>query len=1000
MRPPPAKENSEQPADRALAELAALGRETAAFLREQISRAPEPAVLTRYLLSYAERNGLPHDRQELQGLAILAGQSPFLGSLLLQNPAYLPWTLDKSSRGADGPTPEDLRQDLARFRFTLSTLSDAAILRRFKHREFLRIALRDYWGRADLADTTRDLSILADTLLGEAHRLALQDLVNRFGPPQYLDDQGRIAEATFAVLSLGKLGGEELNYSSDIDVIYLFSREGHTAGMQGDPDSVITNREFFTRLAEELTQQIGGISTEGQVFRVDLGLRPGGKDGELVHSFRAALAYYRTWAKTWERQALIKARHSAGDPELGRAFLEAVQETIYANEAAPFQALEIKEMKDRIDAELSRSGASEAHVKLGRGGLRELEFAVQALQLTRGGGDPWLREGNTLRALHRLADRGLVSFGEHASLSRAYLFLRTVEHRLQLERNRQVNAIPPSPESLLALARRMGYLEAPSETVAFMRDLEVHREAVRAFYDAVLGRAAQRSLVETAKDPFLDAIPAAELRALLREAGVDRAEETLRCLHRIRKLLSMERIRPNERRGMRRVSAAILREAAGGAEPERGFANLERFLQALLLDPGSSAFFFQRPEWIPPLMRLFGKSQYLSQILARRPEVLMEMGMVSEYLRGPDPARMASHLAPLLLEAGEIREAAGVLRRFHQVQILLIGIRDVHRQDSLDRVLETLSGLAEASLAASESAASRLTKEDESHKFRFCVLGLGRLGYHEMDYNSDLDLVFVADSEESPQGVMDSARRRAESLIHLLTAATREGSLYSVDLRLRPGGREGDLVQSRRRLLSYFRESAQTWEKMAFLKARPVAGDLSLGWEVVHAIEEEIFDAAAAETLASEAREMKERLESTVVQGGADELNLKLAPGGILDIHFLIEYLQIRHRLRGPSDRTTLRMLATLRSHGLIPDEDYPNLYSGYLFLRNLDHLARLLQDRTGDSLPSTPAGLGRLAREIGPPFSQAEEGSGDRLLERLREVRARVRESFLRLVR
>src|SRR5438093_10147805 len=479
MRPPPAKENSEQPADRALAELAALGRETAAFLREQISRAPEPAVLTRYLLSYAERNGLPHDRQELQGLAILAGQSPFLGSLLLQNPAYLPWTLDKSSRGADGPTPEDLRQALARFRFTLSTLSDAAILRRFKHREFLRIALRDYWGRADLADTTRDLSILADTLLEEAHRLALQNLLNRFGPPQYLDDQGRIAEATFAVLSLGKLGGEELNYSSDIDVIYLFSREGHTAGMRGDPDSVITNREFFTRLAEELTQQIGGISTEGQVFRVDLGLRPGGKDGELIHSLRAALAYYRTWAKTWEKQALIKARHSAGDPVLGRAFLGAVQETIYPNETAPFHALEIKEMKDRIDAELSRSGANEVDVKLGRGGLRELEFAVQALQLTRGGRDPWVREGNTLRALHRLADRGLVSFSEHASLSRAYRFLRTVEHRLQLERNRQVNALPTASESLLALSRRMGYLEAPSETVAFSRDLEQHRGTVK-----------------------------------------------------------------------------------------------------------------------------------------------------------------------------------------------------------------------------------------------------------------------------------------------------------------------------------------------------------------------------------------------------------------------------------------------------------------------------------------------------------------------------------------
>src|SRR3989442_391607 len=336
MGPPPAEENSEQPADRALADLTSLEPETAAFLREQVARPPEPAILARYLLRYAERNGLPNDRQQLQGLAILAGQSPFLGTLLLQNPIYPPWTRDKSGRDDHGPTPEDLRQDLARFRFTLSTLSDAAILRRFKHREFLRIALRDYWGRADLADTTRDLSILADTLLEEAHRLALQNLLNRFGPPQYLDDQGRIAEATFAVLSLGKLGGEELNYSSDIDVIYLFSREGHTAGMQGHTDSVITNREFFTRLAEELTQQIGGISTEGQVFRVDLGLRPGGKDGELIHSLRAALAYYRTWRKPWKNKPSSKPRTRPGNRRRGGASPGPGRETTSPTQHTPF----------------------------------------------------------------------------------------------------------------------------------------------------------------------------------------------------------------------------------------------------------------------------------------------------------------------------------------------------------------------------------------------------------------------------------------------------------------------------------------------------------------------------------------------------------------------------------------------------------------------------------------------------------------------------------------
>jgi [glutamine synthetase] adenylyltransferase / [glutamine synthetase]-adenylyl-L-tyrosine phosphorylase len=970
----------------------------AEFLQDEIARSPDPEGVTHALVRYAERNGLPTDRQQLLVLLTLSGQSPFLAELLLHHPAYLPWAASELAR-TEGRTAEDLRQDLARFRFTLSTLSDAAVLRRFKYREYLRIALLDLLGSSDLAETTHELSLLADVLVREACLLSHRELLERYGPPQYFDDQGRLCEATFAVLSFGKLGGEELNYSSDIDLVYLYSREGQTAGVRDAAASSISNKEFFTRLGEGINRRIAGVSPEGQVFRVDLDLRPGGKDGELVHSRRAFLAYYRTWARNWERQALLKARASAGDLELGTGVLQELQETIYPAAGASFAAMEIKEMKDRIDQQLSRTGRSELDIKLGTGGLRELEFGVQALQLTQGAREPWLHEGNTLRALHRLADKGFVSYGEHSGLSRAYDALRRVEHRLQLERNRQTDLLPSAPESLRILARRLGYLPGEQGTGAFLQEMDQHRALIRGFYDSVFRRLAQPALGQVERDLLLDPVPDGELRSFLASAGAPRPEEASRHLARIRRLFSSERIRPDERREMRRVSASILAEAVAAPEPERTFMNLERFLSSLLVEQEATRLLFQKVEWIPALIRLFGKSEALSQILARRPRILEDMENAPDFLREEPASGTLQRLNEILGKAESIREAAAALRKFRQKEILLIGLRDVHRQDSLSRTLRCLTDLAQTCLAAGESASSRFVAAAGLPKCRFTVLGLGRLGYQELDYNSDLDLVFVTEGAAAAEGSPESARRRAEILIHLLTAVTQEGSLYSVDLRLRPAGGEGELVQTRSGILDYFRERADTWEKLAFLKARPVAGDLAFGQEIVATLREEIFAEVDPGDLAREVKEMKARLEEAAGRESRG-IPLKLGSGGIMDIHFLIEFLQIRHRLAGPVERDTLRMLSFLYERGILPQEEYPRLYSGYLLLRSLDHAMRLLYDRPGDFIPPAAAVLSRLAGEVSlshAPSRDAPEGALGKLIE---ETRDSIRDSFQRLVR
>ena len=784
--------------------------EDADFLVDEMKRSPDPAGAAHALIRYIERNGPPPDRQQLLVILTLAGQSPFLADLLMQNPAYLPWAASELGR-AGSRSPEDLREDLARFRFTLSSVPDASVLRRFKYREYLRIALRDFLGKTDLAETTHELSLLADVLLQEAYLLTLRELRNRYGPPQYFDNQGRLCEAAFAVLSLGKLGGEELNYSSDIDLVYVYSRDGQTAGGNDPAFPVISNKEFFVHLGEGIHHRISGISDEGQVFRVDLGLRPGGKDGEIVHSRRSFLAYYRTWARNWERQALIKARYSAGDRELGEGVLGELRPGLFPAGGAPLAALEIKEMKDRIDEDLSRAGRAERDIKLGPGGIREMEFAVQALQISHGAREPWLREGNTLRALHRLADKGFVPYGEHFALSRAYGYLRRVEHRLQMERNRQTCVLPSTPDGLRILARRLGCLDENRETAVFLAELDQHRSVIRSFYDSVFGRLAQTSLDQVERDFLLDDVPDAELRSFLGSAGAPQPEEMTRHFARLRGLFSQDRIGPEGRREMRHVSASILAEAVAAPEPERAFMNLERFLSSLLVERQASRLLFEKVEWIPPLIRIFGKSEALSRILTSRPQILAEMERAPDFRRGFGGEQMASRLAALLEGTREIREAAAVMRRFQQLQVLLIGFRDVHRQDSLGRTLHSLTGLARACLTAGQAAASRFAGGAWEASGRFAVLGLGRLGYQELDYGSDLDLIFVADPPRAESGFLDAAQKRAEILIHLLTAVTQEGSLYSIDLRLRPAGGEGELVQTRPGILDYFREKAQTW---------------------------------------------------------------------------------------------------------------------------------------------------------------------------------------------
>jgi len=940
-------------------------------LTDQIARLPDPSAALRALQSYQAGTGRPPDPSHLFQFLALAGFSPYLATLALQDLPFLD-TLPPGG-GAHAPrTREDLDEELARFTHLNSGSGPSVILRRFKRRELLRIALADILGATDLPAVTRALSLLADVLVDRAVRMARVPLEARYGHPASRDDRGDLEEAAFAVIALGKLGGQELNYSSDIDLLYLYSRDGETSGTDASGTGSLSNKEFFTRLATEVTRLIAGPGPEGQVFRVDLGLRPGGRDGDITLSLAAAIAYYRNWSEGWERQALIKARPVAGDLEMGRRFVEGVEPLVYPAHRDPYLILEIGAMKDRIDAQLSSEGRSETDIKLGRGGIRELEFGVQALQLQHGGRDPWLRQSGTLLALHRLADKGFLGYEEYSDLSRAYGFLRALEHRLQLGHNRQTSTLPKDAGALRLVARQMGLHEqAPGrESEALIESLDRHRGVVRRFYDSVTGAVAQARLEEETDDFWLDRMDDETLRERLRRSGIAEPGTALRPVRLIRKLLQQTADEPGARRAVRKSGPTLLAAVARTANPRRALENLERLLSSLADEEGSLLHFVSHREILAPTIHLLGRSDFLAGILIRRPDILRTLEDRARVVRTPGTEDYLRALSPALGEKGDARSRAAALRRRHQEALATLAVRDINGQATLRDVQKSLSDLAEATL----EVALRLARQDPRgearplpRSLRLAALGLGRLGYREMDYDSDLDLVFVCDGGPGRGAGRSAARVWCERIVRILSSLSRDGQLYRVDLRLRPSGGEGELLTTMDGLADYFQRTAEVWEMQSFLKARPVAGDRALG-------------ARAAETVENLILERAERLGAVTLRAAVDDVrqqllretqrdarhSVKLGAGGTFDIHCIIQFLQLRHGLRNPPDKDAVRLLTRLHRLGTLSDATMQVLHEAYLYFSSVDHEMRLIHQRPLDRLPEDEARLAEIALAIG----------------------------------
>lgn len=888
----------------------------------------------------------------------LAAWSPLLATTLAEHPEYLRW-LSRERMETRVKTREELAESLSRFGLTHSQLDLQVQLARFRRRELVRIYLHDIRNISTLVEIMEELSHLADAVLERAVSVARQELDNRYGPPQRVDEKGRASTADVCIVALGKLGSRELNYSSDIDLLFLYSDDGTTSG-KGTRGEV-TNREYFVRLAEGVARMVGQQSGEGATYRVDLRLRPHGRDGALASSLEEAVRYYRETAQAWERQALIRSRAAAGSSQLFSLFVERVRDCVYTLNVTVADALrDVRLAKLKIDRHHAQDRRG-FNVKLGRGGIREIEFIAQALQLAFGGHDEWLRAPHTFISLGRLADRQLITEHERVDLSAAYEFLRTVEHRLQMEQGLQTHSLPDEPLRRALIARRMGF-SGKDALEEFNKALAMRTSHVRTTYDRIFGTSTDPDSTETIADSI-------QTHASVRAGLNEPPDAELARIH-AAAVVFAKSITPN----------LVTSDIVGLAQELKEFAtrslNPHRALKlisliALSLDKPNARVEVSRAG-LESLVRLCGTSEFFGEMIAGHPSLIASIA--SSDANMPDYRA----LFRVAVEREEsFRAELIALRRSWAEMLCGIGTLDASGAISMREANRRQTELAGASLDAGYLIARRELERrygDLDAEARFAALGIGRLGSSGMDYGSDLDVVLIYD-DEGPSIIpslepAEAWARLSELLVIALSSVTREGYLYRVDLRMRPDGKSGPTCLASRAFTTYLFERAVAWEWLAYVKLRAVAGEMTFGLEVennaraiVHSVAQGVDD----QILRTETRRIRDRLErERTKRRRGTGLDIKYGRGGMLDVYFATRYLQLRDNLpEGSEDRSTMSTLVHLHDSGSLREEDFVAMSEGYSMLRALDHSLRLIVGRSTRLPASEHPALADIARRM-----------------------------------
>ncbi len=879
-----------------------------------------PAVLADLADRFAEREGLDLPPVPRRVMAL----SDFAQRVVSQQ---RDWVLESLDAGRfEAPWDETwLRNELAAATAGSPETADLKrSLRLLRNRCQIWIVWRHLAGSAPLEETTRALSDMADGFIEAALEVTERRETERFGEPR--SPSGEVQRLT--VFALGKLGGRELNLSSDVDLVFAYPEDGQTS-------SGARNQQYFIRIGQGIIDLLHPVTVDGFVFRVDMRLRPYGASGPLVMHFSAVRDYFESQGRSWERYALIKARACAGDRERGEELLDSLRPFVYRR-YLDFGSLEaMREMKARLAAERHRP----EDVKLGPGGIRYAEFAVQVQQLVLGGRFSNMQKRGFLDALAELERTEKFDAGTAADLRDAYRFLRNTEHCIQAEADRQTQRLPVSDSSRLRLAFAMGF----DSYTAFLSALAHHRDNVERIFDRVIGAGAARAEGGLWADR--------EDRAQLAEAGFDAPTKVAALLGDLSQSRDRSSVSEEGRHRLDALMPEVLQIASRQPSPARAVERLVPIFKTLLRRSTYLALLRENPEALEIFVRLVGQSRWVADQIAAQPvfmEVLLDKH-AWDLLSGRNA--LVEELGAVLASAPDEEALVDALREFKEQRVFRVAVAEARGLLPIMHVSDYLSWLAEAVLEHTIRLAWEQSANDSVGPRPFIAVGYGKLGGQELGMDSDLDLVFLHDL---PGTASQFLHRMVRRLMHLLTVRTYTGPLYEIDMRLRPSGSAGLMVSSMSAFREYQANRAWVWEHQALIRARAVAGDPALMQAFERARRDILCQPRSPELLRTEVKNMRKRI---AAQHG-EKVDLKRGVGGIVDLEFIVQYLVLAWADAHPSLTTwsdNVRILEEAGVAGVLPKEDAERLVMAYLALRGQVHYQTL-------DLPSSVEADARLA--------------------------------------
>ncbi len=812
-----------------------------------------------------------------------------------------------------------------------------AKLRQFKNKMIAFIAMRDISGAADFQRTLNCISSLATAILKYALKAvsAVMKMDMTTG---------------FTIIGMGKLGAGELNYSSDIDIIYTAS------------DQLYEQRGVreITKFAEHLTSVLSMQMSDGIVYRTDLDLRPDGRQGILVPSLTRMLTYYESWGETWERLALIKATYCAGDKKLADAFFEDIQRFVYRR-YLDFSTIDaLKDIKHRIKLSLMRSREQTWDVKLGDGGIRELEFSVQVMQLIRGGKEKGLRVKSTIEAIYALSDYGILKKNEVRKLINVYILLRTLEHRIQQHQMLQSHKMPADKRGERRVLRGILLPEeriSPDAHKKASAKLSQARGIIHSFFQQLFYK--QERMIEARRPDnivklFLSDTPDAEIEQRLLKMGFRDKNRVFEYMRFLREGIPNAHYSEKTKRIFNWLAPVFLKEASETIDPDVSLEHLVEFMKRI----GARGIFFsllkENPKTLSTLMQFFSMSDYLSHLLIAYPKYLDSLVLARYATLERSYQSMYDELLDTYSQLTDYEDKLRLVREFKIKETLRIAINDINEDLNIVEVSQQLSSLADAIISITlkfviEELEPAYGTLPDIEKNGIAVIGMGKLGSRELNYNSDLDLVFIYDNNRQTTKQVSAQEyflKVVQKFITAISISTESGYAYNIDTRLRPSGNMGPLVANINSFIQYHKESSMLWEKQALLKARGIVGHPELLNRLFTAIRDILASVKKDESLMKETHDIRMRLEKSVRNDTAN-FNFKKGKGGLMDIEFIIQYLELLHIGEDPSmyEKNTFLALEILMQKGYISKKDMDKLKDGYIFLRKLENRIRIDKD-------------------------------------------------------